>query len=162
MSKITVLHSAEEIEERVDALAKEIAASLPREFVILGLLKGAFVFVSDLARALHEVGCNPEVEFMRLSSYGLGKVSSGEVHLLGDIPTDLSGKTILLVDDHAEYRVEQISLRLTIRKRYRRTVDKLQELIALRSRLRVHSEKYSSAGTDGDIPDRFWIGKNFL
>ena len=99
MSKITVLHSAEEIEARISVLAKEIAAALPRDFVILGLLKGAFVFVSDLARALHEEGCNPEIEFMRLSSYGLGKVSAGEVHLLGDIPTDLAGKTILLVDD---------------------------------------------------------------
>ena len=99
MEKITVLHSAEEIDARVRDLAREISNELPEDFVVLGLLKGAFVFVADLARAFHAYGRDPEIEFMRLSSYGLGKVSAGEVHLLGDVPTNLAGKTVLLVDD---------------------------------------------------------------
>jgi hypoxanthine phosphoribosyltransferase len=57
------------------------------------------MFVADLVRALYRAGLRPEIEFMRLSSYGLAKVSSGEVHLLGDIPTDLAGRCVLLVDD---------------------------------------------------------------
>lgn len=99
MSGITQLHGKEEIAARVRELAARISADLPEDFVIVALLKGSFVFVADLVRALHEAGAGPEVEFMRLSSYGLRKVSSGEVHLVGDVPTDLGGRSVLLVDD---------------------------------------------------------------
>jgi hypoxanthine phosphoribosyltransferase len=98
-SKVTMLHSAEEISGRVGALAQAIAETLPDDFVIVGLLKGSFVFVADLARALSQAGVHAEIEFMRLSSYGLTKVSAGEVHLIGDVPTNIAGRTLLLVDD---------------------------------------------------------------
>lgn len=98
-SKVTMLHSAEEISGRVGALAQAIAETLPDDFVIVGLLKGSFVFVADLARALSQAGVHAEIEFMRLSSYGLAKVSAGEVHLIGDVPTNIAGRTLLLVDD---------------------------------------------------------------
>ena len=84
-----------EIARRVDELGREIAQALPRDFVAVGLLKGSFMFVADLVRALHAAGAAPEVEFMRLSSYGPRKVSAGEVHLLGDIPTDIEGRAVL-------------------------------------------------------------------
>jgi hypoxanthine phosphoribosyltransferase len=66
---------------------------------MVGLLKGAAVFVSDLARALDRAGACPEIEFMRLASYGPATRSSGEVHLLSDIPTDIAGRRVLLIDD---------------------------------------------------------------
>ena len=94
-----VLFSAAEIAARVDTLAAEIARTIPADFVIVGLLKGAAVFVADLARALDRAGAHPEIEFMRLSSYGLAKQSSGSVQLLGDIPGGLAGRPVLLVDD---------------------------------------------------------------
>jgi hypoxanthine phosphoribosyltransferase len=94
-----VLFSAAEIAARVDTLAAEIAHTIPADFVIVGLLKGAAVFVADLARALDRAGAHPEIEFMRLSSYGLAKQSSGAVQLLGDIPGGLTGRPVLLVDD---------------------------------------------------------------
>ena len=99
MTEPRVLFDSAQIAERVAQLAANIVADLPRDFVIVGLLKGSFVFVADLARALHRAGADPRVEFLRLSSYGLAKESSGEVHLLGDIPTNLAGQSILLVDD---------------------------------------------------------------
>ncbi len=99
MEGIRTLISEAEIAARVEALAAEIAQKTPDDFVIVALLKGAAVFVADLVRALYRVGARPEIEFMRLSSYGLAKVSSGEVHLLGDVPTDLAGRRVLLVDD---------------------------------------------------------------
>ncbi len=100
MSRITkTLFDEARIAERVDALAVDIASKLSGEFVVVGLLKGSFVFVADLVRALYRQGAEPRVEFMRLSSYGLEQQSSGEVHLLGDIPTDIAGREILLVDD---------------------------------------------------------------
>ena len=99
MGGIRVLFSAVEIAARVDALAADIARTIPDDFVMVGLLKGAAVFVADLVRALDRVRARPEIEFMRLSSYGLAKKSSGTVQLLGDIPADLAGRPVLLVDD---------------------------------------------------------------
>src|SRR5215469_9874122 len=77
----------------------EIARTLPADFVMVGLLKGACVFVADLARALDRAGSRPEIEFIRLSSYGSAKESSGAVRLIGDIPAGLTGRSVLLVDD---------------------------------------------------------------
>src|SRR5215472_11764791 len=99
MDGIRRLISEAEIAARVETLAAEIAQRGPGDFVIVGLLKGAAVFVADLVRALYRAGARAEIEFMRLSSYGLAKVSSGDVHLLGDLPTDLTGRRVLLVDD---------------------------------------------------------------
>ena len=96
---IEPLFDEQEIAARVSALADEIDKAIGGEFVIVGLLKGSFVFVADLARALYRTGREPRIEFLRLSSYGLAKESAGEVHLLGDIPTDIAGRQILLVDD---------------------------------------------------------------
>ena len=99
MSGSSVLFSAAEIAARVDALAADIVRTLPAEFVMIGLLKSAAVFVADLARALDRAGARPEIEFMRLSSYGLAKESSGSVQLVGDLPANLAGRPVLLVDD---------------------------------------------------------------
>jgi hypoxanthine phosphoribosyltransferase len=94
-----VLFSEAEIAARVEALAAEIGRTLPADFVMVGVLKGAWVFVADLARALERAGAALEIEFMRLASYGLAKQSSGAVQLLGDLPSGLAGRPVLLVDD---------------------------------------------------------------
>src|SRR5215468_1286612 len=99
MGGLRVLFTAADIAARVDTLAMEIAGAMPADFVIVGLLKSAAVFVADLARALDRAGARPEIEFIRLSSYGLAKKSSGAVQLVGDIPTDLKGRPVLIVDD---------------------------------------------------------------
>lgn len=99
MKDIRPLIGEAEIAARVEILAAEITIRIAGEFVIVGLLKGAAMFVADLARALYRAGACFGIEFMRLSSYGLGKQSSGEVHLLGDVPVELAGLRVLLVDD---------------------------------------------------------------
>jgi hypoxanthine phosphoribosyltransferase len=96
---IRSLISSGEIGARVTALALEIVRAIPGDFVVVGLLKGAAVFVADLVRALDRAGAHPEIEFMRLSSYGFAKESSGTVHLLGGVEIDLVGRRVLLVDD---------------------------------------------------------------
>jgi hypoxanthine phosphoribosyltransferase len=98
LSDVRVLFTAAEIAARVDALAAR--RTIPNDFVMVGLLKGAAVFVADLARA----GARLEIEFMRLTSYGLAKESTGAVQLLGDIPAGLAGRPVLLVDDIVDYR----------------------------------------------------------
>jgi hypoxanthine phosphoribosyltransferase len=98
-SSISLLFPAEAIAARVEALAAEIAAATGPDLVVIGILKGAFVFLADLARALDRAGARPAIELMRLSSYGQAKESSGAVQLIGDAPRDFGGRPVLLVDD---------------------------------------------------------------
>lgn len=99
MASVTKLFDETAIAARVDALAGEIVAALPGDLVLVGLLKGSFVFLADLIRALDRAGAAPAVEFIRLSSYGHGRASSGTVRLIGNAPADVAGRAILLVDD---------------------------------------------------------------
>ena len=99
LGRMRILFSAVEIAARVDALATEIVRTIPADFVMVGVLKGAVMFVADLARALDRVSARPEIEFLRLSSYGLAKESRGAVQLVGDIPAGLARRPVLLVDD---------------------------------------------------------------
>ena len=99
MTAVRQLFDEAAIAGRVRDLAREIAETFPREFTVVGLLKGSFVFVADLVRALHPLGLAPRVEFVRLSSYGRGRDSSGEIRLVGDIPGGIDGRRVLLVDD---------------------------------------------------------------
>lgn len=94
-----VLFSEAEIAERVAELAAAVARKLPPQFTVVGLLKGSFVFVADLVRALDRAGCTPRIEFMRVSSYGSDTKSSGIVSLMGDAPPGVEGQPVLLVDD---------------------------------------------------------------
>jgi len=67
MAPVTTLIDETAIARRVDEMAGEIAARLPADLLIVGLLKGCFVFIADLLRALHRRGASPQVGFMRLS-----------------------------------------------------------------------------------------------
>lgn len=93
-----VLFSEEQIAERVRELGEEITRDIPEgeDILVLGLLKGSFIFLSDLVR---EIERPIHVDFLVASSYGSGRVSSGEVRLLYDPETELEGKHILLVED---------------------------------------------------------------
>jgi hypoxanthine phosphoribosyltransferase len=96
---LRILFTSAAIAARVEALAGEIARTLPADLVMVGLLKGAAVFVGDLARALDRAGARPAIEFMRLASDGIAKESSCAVQLFGEIPAGLAGRPVLLVDD---------------------------------------------------------------
>lgn len=96
--RVRVLHDEAAIAARVDELARALAASVPGDVTLVGVLKGSFVFLADLVRALDRYGVAPRVEFMQLSSYGMKKSSSGEIHLIGAAP-EVAGRTVVLVDD---------------------------------------------------------------
>jgi len=100
MTTVTLLFDAEQIARRVDELAREIPQRVgSRDLALVGILKGSFMFMADLARALERAGARPQIEFMRLASYGQKKESSGEVLLLGDAPRDFEGRPVVVVDD---------------------------------------------------------------
>lgn len=92
-----ITYQPEDIQRRVVELGAEIARAYPDgELLVLGLLKGSFIFVSDLVRAVPRP---LQVDFLVASSYGEAKVSSGHVRLVYDPETRLEGKHILLVED---------------------------------------------------------------
>jgi hypoxanthine phosphoribosyltransferase len=96
-----VVVSEERLRERVDALAKEVAADYAEQdsVLLVGVLKGAFVFMADFARALGRNGRHTEVEFMAISSYGQGVTSSGVVRILKDLDRDIAGRHVIVIED---------------------------------------------------------------
>jgi hypoxanthine phosphoribosyltransferase len=92
-----IVFDEETIAQRVRALGREITAAYPDgDLLVLGLLKGSFIFLSDLVRRIERP---LQVDFLVASSYGDGTVSSGDVRLVYDPETELEGKHILLVED---------------------------------------------------------------
>lgn len=92
-----VLYSKEELARRVSELGAQITADYQdKQLMIVGILKGANIFTADLARAIPG---RVQMEFMVVSSYGTGSVSSGQLTILKDIAKDLTGRHILLVED---------------------------------------------------------------
>src|SRR5437773_10949662 len=95
-----VVFDEETIAERVRELGQEISAAYPDgELLVLGLLKGSFIFLSDLVRRIDRP---LQVDFLVAASYGEGTMSSGNVRLLYDPETELRGKHILLGEDHVD------------------------------------------------------------
>jgi hypoxanthine phosphoribosyltransferase len=90
------LIEADRIQQRVSAMAGEIARDHPRGVHLVCVLKGAFVFLSDLARALR---CEVTLDFIALSSYGAGTTSSGQVQLLKDLESPIEGRDVVIVED---------------------------------------------------------------
>ncbi len=93
-----VVYSEAQIRERVREMGAEIAGAYPAdaELLILGLLKGSFIFLADLVR---EIDRPLQIDFLLASSYGSERVSSGEVELLYDSGASLKGRSVILVED---------------------------------------------------------------
>jgi len=92
-----IVFDEEAIAERVRELGRDITDAYPDgDLLVLGLLKGSFIFLSDLVRRIERP---LQVDFLVASSYGEGTVSSGDVRLVYDPETELEGKHILLVED---------------------------------------------------------------
>ena len=97
MDKPRVIITREELAEKV----AELAALIRKDYkgknpLVIGILKGSFVFMSDLIRAMN---IPAEIDFVRLSSYGAGKESSGKIELIKDVETPIKGRHVLVVED---------------------------------------------------------------
>jgi hypoxanthine phosphoribosyltransferase len=92
--------TAERIQARVETLVAEMVEDCRGEdLVMIGILRGSFMFLADLVRALYEKGVHPRIDFMTLSSYGAATESSGHVEIRKDISVDVNGADVLLIDD---------------------------------------------------------------
>ena len=100
--RVRVLFDEAAIARRNEDLARAVAATEPKDLLVVAVLKGSFMFAADLIRALHRAGLSPQVEFIHLSSYRAATVSSGRVAILRDVESDVRGRDVLLIDDILE------------------------------------------------------------
>jgi hypoxanthine phosphoribosyltransferase len=91
-----ILLSAAQIQKRVAELAVQLRNDSPDDLHLVAVLKGAFMFLSDLVR---NIPGRVSLDFMALSSYAKGTTSSGEVRLLKDLDTALEGRDVVIVED---------------------------------------------------------------
>ncbi len=91
--------SAKAIAARIEELTDRIKSDFPADerLVVVGLLRGSFVFIADLARELRDR--DVEVDFLEASSYGNAMETSREVRILKDLDTDISGRHVVIVDE---------------------------------------------------------------
>jgi hypoxanthine phosphoribosyltransferase len=96
-----VVVTEQQISEKTDELAKQVAAdyATAESVLLVGVLKGAVMFMADFARALGRYGPPVELEFMAVSSYGQGTTSSGVVRILKDLDRDIAGRHVIIVED---------------------------------------------------------------
>lgn len=98
MEKLKLLISPEDIQLKIKEIAQKIERDFPEDpIVFIGVLKGSFIFLADLVRALNKR--NIEIDFVRVKSYGYSDTSSGEVLITKDIEVPLEGKNVILVED---------------------------------------------------------------
>jgi hypoxanthine phosphoribosyltransferase len=97
----SVLITEQQISDKIQELAKQVAADHPAadggsDLLLVGVLKGAVMFMTDMARALP---VPVQLEFMAVSSYGSSTSSSGVVRILKDLDRDIAGRNVLIVED---------------------------------------------------------------
>jgi hypoxanthine phosphoribosyltransferase len=151
--KIKELYSAEQLAKRVRELGEQIARDYDgRELVLVGVLKGSFCFISDLARAIPST--NVRIDFLGLASYGDETKSSGVVRITQDLTKPVEAQHVLVVEDIVDTGLTMDYLMENLRTRHPASV-KLCALLHKPSRIK------KEVGIDYlgfTIPDLFVIG----
>src|SRR5581483_6803578 len=146
-----ILLSTEQIQKRVAELAVDIRRDFPDDLHVIAVLKGAFMFLSDLVR--HMPG-RVSLDFMAVSSYAKGTTSSGEVRLLKDLDTTLDGRNVIIVEDIVDTGLTLTYLQDILRARNPRTL-RTACLLSKPSRRQVDVRVEYIGFT---IEDRFVVG----
>ena len=146
-----ILLSEDQIQKRVAELAAEIRRDFPDGLHLVAVLKGAFVFLSDLVR--HMPG-HVSMDFMAVSSYAKGTTSSGEVRLQKDLDTTLDGKNVVIVEDIVDTGLTLTYLQDILRARNPRNL-RTACLLSKPSRRQVNVKVEYIGFT---IEDRFVVG----
>jgi hypoxanthine phosphoribosyltransferase len=145
--------SAKTIAARIEDLAREIRAEFgdTEQLVVVGLLRGSFVFIADLVR---ELDMNVEVDFLEASSYGDSMESSREVRILKDLRGGIEGRDVLVVEDIVDtgFTMKHVLGLLKARKPH-----KLRS-IALLDKPTRREVDVKADWTGFEIPDEFVVG----
>ena len=146
------LVSQSDLERRVRELGEEISRDYEgKELFLVGVLKGAVFFLSDLMRSL-EVPC--EVDFMAVASYGSSTDSSGVVRILKDLDATIEGKDVLIVEDIIDSGLTLSYLLRTLKAREPRSL----EVCALLTKPERREVDLPIRYTGFEIPNKFVIG----
>jgi hypoxanthine phosphoribosyltransferase len=148
-----VLISAAQIQERVRQMAAQIEIDYPPgPIYLIAILKGSFIFLADLVRALqrHTV----RVEFMGISSYGRAKTSSGQVKVTRDLDVDIEKQHVLIVEDIVDSGLTLTYLTRVLRQRHPETLEIATLLDKPERRIAPVYVKYIGF----QIPDEFVVG----
>lgn len=152
MAELKVLFTRQQIAQRVCELAQDITRDFQGQPVVfVAVLKGASIFLSDLARS---VQLDATFDFIGVSSYGNQKQSSGEVRLTKDVDQPLTGKNVILVEDILDTGLTTLYLKRMLLTHEPRSF-KIAALLDKACR-RVHDIKADYVGFT--IPDEFVIG----
>lgn len=147
-----VVFDEKQIAQRVKQLGEEITSAYSDgDLLVLGLLKGSFIFLSDLVR---QIGRPIQVDFLVASSYGDNTFSSGSVRLLYDPETELEGKHILLVEDIVDTGRTLNRLMALLKARKPRSL----EICALLHKHLAVDLKYPIRFVGFDAPNEFLVG----
>ena len=149
---LEVLIAAEEIQDRIRELGAEIARDYAgRNPLLIGVLKGAFIFLSDLMRAA-DIPLN--VEFIAISSYGAEMRTSGEVRILKDLDVAIEGRHILVVEDIVDTGLTLSYLLANLKSRGAESV----KLAALLDKFERREKEVAIDYLGFKIPDKFVVG----
>ena len=150
---VDVLISAKSIAARVEALAREISAHYANtdKLVVVGLLRGSFIFIADLVR---EIDLPVEVDFMEASSYGNSTVSSREVRILKDLRGEIAGRDVLVVEDIVDTGYTLKHVLEILETRHPRRI----EVCALLNKPSRRETDVQAKWVGFDIPDKFVVG----
>jgi hypoxanthine phosphoribosyltransferase len=141
-----------EVAKRIQELGAQITADYKDgDLVLIGILKGAFIFVADLARAINRP---VRMDFMGISSYGKGKTSSGEVKVTKDLDASIEGANVIIVEDIVDTGVTLSYLIGLLHNRKPRSIRIAALLDKPDRRLRPVQVSY----TGFTIPDEFVVG----
>lgn len=145
--------SAADVKKRIDEIGAQIAADYAeKELVVIGVLKGSFMFVADLVRAIPTPAV--QVEFLSLASYGDETKSSGVVQIVADLTKPIEGKHVLVVEDIVDTGLTMTYLLENLRTRKPASV-KLCSLLHKPSRMKQEVPIDYLGFT---IPDLFVVG----
>ncbi|MGX7825703.1 hypoxanthine phosphoribosyltransferase [Actinokineospora sp. 24-640] len=150
----SVLISQEQIDEKITELAKQVAADYAEtnaDLVLVGVLKGAVMFMTDLARALP---VPVQLEFMAVSSYGSSTSSSGVVRILKDLDRDIAGRDVLIVEDIIDSGLTLSWLLKNLASRNPRTM----EVVSLLRKPDAIKVEVPVKYIGFDIPNEFVVG----
>ncbi|MBK5928954.1 hypoxanthine phosphoribosyltransferase [Rhodobaculum claviforme] len=145
--------SAKSIAARVEALAREITAHFhdTDKLVVVGLLRGSFIFIADLVR---ELRLPVEVDFLEASSYGTGMQSTREVRILKDLSGEIQGRDVLVVEDIVDTGFTLSHVTQMLRARGPRRL----EICALLDKPSRREVPMQATWTGFEIPDEFVVG----
>lgn len=151
--RIEQMISAKSIAARVEALAEEISAHFrdTDKLIVVGLLRGSFVFIADLVREL-DLPC--EVDFLEASSYGNSTHSSREVRILKDLRGEIEGRDVLVVEDIVDTGHTLAHVLTLLRARKPRRL----EVCALLDKPSRREVDVKATWTGFEIPDEFVVG----